>query len=81
MARITQQASIGTTGTTVENEPIIKSDGAGVHPKDRKAAEAHAKRHGVPTHFDREGRPHFTSLRHQTDYLRKIGLHNKDGIH
>ena len=28
MARITQQASIRTTGTSYENEPIIKSDGA-----------------------------------------------------
>ena len=29
MARITQQSSIHTTGVTVENEPIIKSDGDG----------------------------------------------------
>ncbi len=29
MARITQQSSIGTTGVSYENEPIIKSDGAG----------------------------------------------------
>ena len=29
MARITQQSSIHTTGTSYENEPIIKSDGAG----------------------------------------------------
>ena len=28
MARITQQSSIGTTGTSFENEPVIKSDGA-----------------------------------------------------
>jgi len=28
MARITQQSSIHTTGTSYENEPIIKSDGA-----------------------------------------------------
>ena len=28
MARITQQSSIGTTGTSFENEPIVKSDGA-----------------------------------------------------
>ena len=29
MARITQQSSIRTTGVSIENEPIIKSDGAG----------------------------------------------------
>ena len=71
----------GNIRRSYESRQVIKSDGAGVHPKDRKAAEEHAKRNGIPTHFDRQGRPHFTSLRHQTDYLRKIGLHNKDGIH
>ena len=29
MARIIQQGSIRTTGVSIENEPIIKSDGAG----------------------------------------------------
>ena len=29
MARITQQASIRTTGVSYENEPILKSDGSG----------------------------------------------------
>lgn len=71
----------GNIRRSYESRQIIKSDGAAVHPKDRKAAEAHAKKHGVPTHFDRDGRPHFRSLRHQTDYLRKINLYNKDGIH
>lgn len=64
-----------------ESSSVIKSEGAAVHPVDREAAIAHAKKHGVPTHFDKMGRPHFTSLRHQTDFLRKIGMHNKDGIH
>lgn len=64
-----------------ESGKVIKSDGSAVHPVDREAAMEHAKKHGVPTHFDRMGRPHFTSLRHQTDFLRKIGMHNKDGIH
>jgi hypothetical protein len=60
---------------------VMKPDGSGVHPKDVQAAIAHAKKHGVPTHFDGLGRPHYTSLRHQTDHLRTIGMHNKDGIH
>jgi len=29
MARITKQSSIHTTGVSYENEPIVKSDGAG----------------------------------------------------
>jgi len=64
-----------------ESKNIIVSEGAAVHPKDRKRAEEIATQHGVPTHFDREGRPVFNSLRHQTKYLRTIGLHNNDGIH
>ena len=64
-----------------ESKSVIASDGAAVHPKDRVAAEEHAKKRGVPTHFDGEGRPVFTSLRHQTNYLRTIWMHNKDGIH
>ena len=64
-----------------ESSKVIKSEGAAVHPVDREAAIAHAKKHGVPTHFDDLGRPHFRSLRHQTEFLKKIGMHNKDGIH
>jgi hypothetical protein len=64
-----------------ESKQIIKSDGASVHPIDSEKAMAHAKKHGVPTYFDKQGRPHFTSLRHQTNFLRKIGMHNKDGVH
>ena len=77
----TNPKGAGNIRRSYESRQVIKSDGAAVHPKDRKDAAAHAKKHGVPTHFDRDGRPHFTSLRHQTVYLRKIGLHNKDGIH
>lgn len=64
-----------------ESGSVIKSEGAAVHPVDREAAIEHSRKHGVPTHFDGMGRPHFKSLRHQTDFLRKIGMHNKDGVH
>ncbi len=57
------------------------SEAAAVDPRDARAAEEHARRHGVPTSFDSEGRPHFTSGRHQARYLRLIGFHNKDGVH
>lgn len=56
----------------------IKSDGAAVHPKQRAEAIAHAKKVGVPTYFDRQGRAVFTSIRHQRDYLKQIQMHNRD---
>jgi hypothetical protein len=57
----------------------IKSEGAAVHPKQRNEAIAHAKKIGIPTYFDRVGRPVFTSQAHQTKYLKAIGMFNKDG--
>lgn len=55
-------------------------EGSAVHPKDIKKAESHAAKHGVPTYFDKHGRPNFTSMRHQANYLKLIGMHNKDGV-
>jgi len=55
-------------------------EGSAVHPKDIGAAEAHAAKHGVPTYFDKQGRPNFTSMRHQSSYLKLIGMHNRDGV-
>jgi len=63
-----------------ESGQVIVSEGAAVHPKDRAAAEDHARKHGFPIDFDHHGRPHFTSHRQQRAYLRTIGLHNKDGV-
>ena len=56
----------------------IVSEGAAVHPKDRKEAEEHARKHGFAINFDDQGRPSFNSHRQQRAYLRKIGLHNQD---
>ncbi len=56
----------------------MKSDGVAVHPKDRAAAIADAKRLGVPTYFDRQGRAVFESLGHQRRYLKLKGFFNKD---
>lgn len=55
-------------------------EGSAVHPKDVSAAEEHAKKNGIPTYFDKHGRPQYTSARHQAQYLRLIGMHNKDGV-
>lgn len=58
----------------------LVSEAAAVHPDDRMKAEEVASRLGVPTHFDSQGRPEFTSFRHQRRYLRTQGLHNKRDI-
>jgi hypothetical protein len=58
----------------------LVSEGAAVHPQDAAQAEENAKRAGVPTHFDSDGRPHFNSFRHQREYLRTVGMHNKRDI-
>ena len=55
----------------------IVSEGAAVDPSQVADCEEHARRSGVPTHFDEEGRPHFRSFVHQEKYLRLIGMHRK----
>ena len=57
---------------------VIKSEGAAVHPVDRAAAEAHARKRGFTIDFDHHGRPHFTSHAQQKAYLKTIGMHNRD---
>lgn len=57
---------------------VIVSEAAAVHPKDRQAANEHARKHGFAIDFDSQGRPNFTSHRQQKAYLKTIGLHNKD---
>lgn len=56
---------------------VLVSEGAAVHPMDAAQAEVNASKMGVPTHFDSEGRPEFTSFNHQRRYLRTQGMHNK----
>jgi hypothetical protein len=56
----------------------MKSEGAAVHPSQRAEAIADAEKKGVPTYFDRVGRPVFRSLQHQRNYLRAYRLHNRD---
>jgi hypothetical protein len=59
---------------------VIVSEGAAVHPKDRAAAEEHARKNGFAIDFDHHGRPRFSSHRQQRAFLKKIGLYNKDSF-
>lgn len=55
----------------------LVSESAAVHPDQVADCEEHARRSGVPTHFDSEGRPEFRSFVHQEKYLKLIGMHRK----
>ncbi|MEM9082598.1 MAG: hypothetical protein AAGB34_03300 [Planctomycetota bacterium] len=55
------------------------SDGAAVHPSQAKGASEHARAHGVPTEFSRDGRPVFTGPDHRKNYCRLIGLRDRNG--
>ena len=60
--------------------PINESDKLAVHPSQCDEAEAHAKKRGVPTEFERKsGRPRFLSRAHQKAYCKAYGVHNLDG--
>ncbi len=48
------------------------------NPDDRIEFMEDAKKRGVETHFDRLGRPRFTSRNHQHRYLRAYDLVNRD---
>jgi hypothetical protein len=55
----------------------LHSDALCVHPAQREEAIEDAKGKGVPTEFDLEGRPVFTSSRHFRDYARRYGFRHK----
>jgi hypothetical protein len=56
-----------------------RSEAAAVHPDQVPEAMARDKKHGVPTEYDRAGRPIFTDRGHRKKYLRSYGYHDKRG--
>lgn len=50
-----------------------------VHPKQVKEAMEHAKKMGVPTEFQPDGRPVFTSRQHRKEYMQRYGFYDRDG--
>lgn len=58
----------------------MKCDAAGVHPDQAKEAYDESVRMGTPTEFDRTtGQAVFRDRAHRRDYLRSVGLHDRDG--
>lgn len=57
----------------------MKSDAMGVNPDQIAEVEAHSRRVGVPTCFDREtGQAILTSPLHRKRYAKAIGLFDRD---
>ena len=52
----------------------LHSEALAVHPKQIEEATEDAKQKGVPTEFDPEGRPIFTSSRHFREYAKRYGF-------
>lgn len=68
-------------GSTVHipgNWPMA-SEALGVHPDQIGEATAEAVKHGVPTDFDRHGRPIFTSPQHRKRYCEAHGYYDRNG--
>lgn len=72
------QAEHGHVQDTPGNWPM-KSDAAGVAASQAQEAMEHADSIGIPTHFDSEGTPSFTSREHRKKYCEAIGLYDKSG--
>ena len=59
-------------------KPIV-SDALAVHPDQVAEATEHAKKMGVPTDFQPDGRPILTSRSHRRAYLKTYGFHDREG--
>lgn len=57
----------------------LHSEAMAVHPDLIGEAVADAQAKGVPTAFDAEGRPVFTSRSHRAEYCRRYGFFDRDG--
>lgn len=57
----------------------LHSEAMAVHPKQIQEAIEDAKKHGVPTNFDKEGRPIFTSRAHRAKYMKAYHHYDKCG--
>ena len=60
--------------------PMV-SRAAAVHPNEIPAAMEHDQKAGVPTSYDRRGRPIFTDRGHRKRYLRSWGMHDQEGTY
>lgn len=67
-----------TCGSSLVGFKPIHSDSLGVHPRQVKKAQESAASKGVPTEFDKKGRPIFTSRLHRKRYCQAYGFFDRD---
>lgn len=72
---------IGGGGCCLSSTPPIVSDALAVHPRQAEEAREDAKRRGVPTEFQADGRPKFTSRQHLQSYCRAYNFFNRDEVY
>lgn len=65
------------TGQSLTSFRPLHSEALAVHPSQIQEAAGDAMRKGVPTEFDRIGRPIFTSSRHFRQYAKAYGFRHK----
>lgn len=68
----------GACGSSLVGFKPIHSDSLGVHPRQVAKAQADAAKKGVPTEFDKKGRPIFTSRQHRKQYCEAYGYFDRD---
>lgn len=56
----------------------LKSNSVAVHPDQISEFSDYSRKNGVPTDYDGEGRPIFTSAKHRKKYCRLYGYYDKD---
>jgi hypothetical protein len=66
----------GAPSSLISFKPL-HSEALAVHPRQIKEATEDAVRKGVPTEFDPEGRPIFTSSRHFRRYAKRYGFFHR----
>ena len=59
----------------------MRSEALAVHPEQRGEATEAAKKAGVPTYFDRIGRPVFTDQGHRKAYMKAFGYRDKNACY
>ena len=73
----TVRTSASHAGSSLVSFKPLHSEALAVHPRQIPEAIEDARTKGIPTEFDRVGRPVFTSSRHFRAYARKYGFRHK----
>jgi len=67
------------SGNALQSSKVKASIALAVHPKQVKEATEAAIRRGCPTDFLPDGRPIIRSRAHQAEFIKGLGLFNRDG--